>query len=103
MQVEGGKAIAATIKVTNAPLYEQILNERAVISLLGRVDDKNLDITNEYTLRPDDRSSVHLIVEDGLEVFLPLSTLIDVDKETQRLRKQGKCYVDIQFGAISTK
>ena len=62
-----------------------------MISLLGRVDDKNLLITDTWSVTSvDDRSSVHLIVEDGLEVFLPLSDLIDIEKETQRLRKQGE-------------
>lgn len=32
--------------------------------------------------------SVHVIVDDGVEVYLPLTALIDVDKEIQRLNKQ---------------
>lgn len=40
---------------------------------------------------------MHLIVEDGVEVYLPLAALIDVDKEIKRLQKQEeKLLKDIQ-------
>jgi valyl-tRNA synthetase len=31
---------------------------------------------------------VHLVVADGLEAFLPMSGLVDLDKELARLSKQ---------------
>jgi phage I-like protein len=31
---------------------------------------------------------VHLVVQDGLEAFLPMSGLVDIDKELARLSKQ---------------
>ena len=45
---------------------------------------------------------VHLVVQDGLEAFLPMSGLVDIDKELARLSKQqvrltyaDVCYADV--------
>ena len=37
------------------------------------------------------RQPVHLVVQDGLEAFLPMSGLVDLDKELARLSKQQVC------------
>jgi valyl-tRNA synthetase len=100
-KVEAGKSIAAIIKIADPALCNAMKEERAVISLLGRIDDRSLSVdltaeadaskmTTRYEDLVGDRSHVHLIVQEGVEVFLPLSALVDAEKEMQRLRKQGK-------------
>lgn len=98
--MEAGKSIAAIVKISDVNLCNAMKEERAVMSLLGRIDDRflSIDLTTEadptqisvrYEDLVGDRSHVHLIVQEGVEVFLPLSALVDAEKEMQRLRKQG--------------
>jgi len=58
-----------------------------VFAFLTRADEASLRI-----LQPDEQrqeNCLHLIVEDGLEVFLPQNALVDRDKEMQRLQRQA--------------
>lgn len=85
--VEPAKKIAAYI-VGSPEMLAVLENERAAISLLGRVDDGALSIVG--TMPASMGPSVHLIVEDGLEVYLPMSAMVDAAKELARLGKQGE-------------
>ena len=40
--------------------------------------------------------SVHLVVGDGLEVYLPLAELVDAEKEKKRLGKQRDKVVKVK-------
>jgi valyl-tRNA synthetase len=96
--VEAGKKIAAIIRVTSgapgsssAVLADLIEAERTAISLLARVDEPLLKVE---VITPEQQGKlaapagcVHLVVEEGLEAFLPLSDMIDYEKEKQRLGK----------------
>lgn len=55
----------------------------------SRLDGAKLtfgDVTGSF---PGDGKAVRLIVEDGLEAYLPLADLVDADKERERLTKQA--------------
>jgi len=58
------------------------------VALLGRIDPSLLTVVPSGTPAPTTRT-VHLVVEDGLEVLLPLAELVDREKEAARLRKQA--------------
>jgi valyl-tRNA synthetase len=88
--VEPGKKIAAFVVSSSASLATVLDAERAAISLLGRVDDAGLVIVAPGELPASLGQTVHLIVEDGLEVFLPMSALVDAAKELARLGKQAE-------------
>lgn len=90
--VEPGKKISARIVASSDTLLAELEQERAALALLGRIDANSLDISaNDGTYHGDNvKNSVHLIVEDGLEVFLPMDDLVDKDKEIQRLNKQAE-------------
>ena len=86
--VEPAKKIAAYI-VGSADMRVLLQAERAAISLLGRIDDAQLQIVSADLLPAAMGQTVHLIVEDGLEVFLPMAALVDSAKELLRLGKQA--------------
>jgi len=87
--VEPGKKIAAY--VVSSPEMQAVLEaERAAISLLGRIDDSGLKLVTTGSLPTSLGQTVHLVVEDGLEVFLPMSDLVDAAKELARLGKQAE-------------
>jgi len=85
--VEPGKKIGARVVVGEALLTE-LQGEAEAIALLARIDPALLHITSTPPASAQD--TVHLVVEDGLEVFLPLADLVDKEKETARLTKQGE-------------
>jgi len=57
-----------------------------VLETLARLDAGQVDFVDEAPGNSEE--SVHLIVAEGLEAFLPQSGLIDVAKELERLSKQ---------------
>lgn len=88
--VEPGKKIAAFVRV-NANLQPHLDAERATIALLGRVDDAQLQVVSADAELPASLGQcVHLVVEDGLEAFLPMAALVDRAKEIARLSKQAE-------------
>lgn len=86
-RVEPGKKIGARVVVGEALLAE-LQGEAEAIALLARIDPALLSITSTPPSSAHD--TVHLVVKDGLEVFLPLIDLVDTEKETARLTKQGE-------------
>jgi valyl-tRNA synthetase len=90
--VELGKKISAVIV---APEYLTIAIEGELRSLvsLARLDPASTSVYvagSEGARAASSDDSVQLIVQDGIEVYLPLSGLIDPEKERQRLTKQQK-------------
>lgn len=95
--VEPGKKISAII-VAPESLKDAIEGELRSLVSLARLD---LSSTAVYVSGSDEakaaavtEDSVQLIVQDGIEAFLPLSGLIDPDKERQRLTKQQQKLTD---------
>jgi len=88
--VEPAKKIAAYIVSSSPDMMAALRAERAAISLLGRIDDAGLQLVAPGEVPSSLGQTVHLIVQDGLEVFLPMSALVDAAKELARLGKQAE-------------
>ncbi|XP_028556333.1 valine--tRNA ligase, chloroplastic/mitochondrial 2 [Dendrobium catenatum] len=83
--VEPAKRISAFV-VGNAEVLGYVSSEKQVVALLSRLDIQNV----HFMESPPDcaKHSVHLVVGDGLETYLPLADMVDVSVETQRLIKR---------------
>jgi len=86
--VQPGKKIAANL-VVSADLMPELSNEAEAIALLARVDPTLLTISTKAPSKSADEA-VHLVVEDGLEAFLPMADFVDKEKETERLTRQAE-------------
>jgi len=90
--VEQGKKISATV-VAPVGLKEAIEAEVMSLIVLARLDPDEVAV---YEAGSDEAKAaaagdaVQLVVQDGVEAYLPLSGLIDTEKETQRLTKQSE-------------
>ena len=82
--VEPGRRVAA---IVNADGRAALFREQApIIEFLARVDGARLDIVEGLATPPP--QSVSLVVGDGVQAYLPLAGLIDLDKERERLGKE---------------
>ena len=77
-----GKKIPA-IMLVSEDLREVVANNDSYIKLLGGID--NLELRPLNGEKPENAMAA---VVTGIEVYLPLASLIDVEKETQRLSKE---------------
>ncbi len=77
-----GKKILA-IMLVNEDLREVVAHNDSYIKLLGGID--NLELRPLNGEKPENAMAA---VVTGIEVYLPLAGLIDVEKETQRLSKE---------------
>eukprot|EP00544_Gedaniella_sp_CCMP2646_P006084 CAMPEP_0202496132 /NCGR_PEP_ID=MMETSP1361-20130828/19001_1 /ASSEMBLY_ACC=CAM_ASM_000849 /TAXON_ID=210615 /ORGANISM="Staurosira complex sp., Strain CCMP2646" /LENGTH=994 /DNA_ID=CAMNT_0049127377 /DNA_START=8 /DNA_END=2992 /DNA_ORIENTATION=+ len=90
--VEPGKRISAVI-VAKGELLEALEAEAKSLVALAKLDP---DQVTFYEAGSDEakaataEESVQLVVQDGVEAYLPLSGLIDPEKERQRLEKQSE-------------
>jgi len=89
-RVEPNKKVGATVTAM-ASLAAALEVERDAIAVLARVDPNELQIVHDSrdagaAAEPD--GSVKLVVEEGLEAYVPLADLIDPVKERKRLGKQ---------------
>ncbi|CAN1227724.1 Valine--tRNA ligase, chloroplastic/mitochondrial 2 [Linum perenne] len=83
--VEPAKRISASI-VANKDVVQYIFNEKEVLALLSRLDLQNIHFS---TSPPGDANkSVHLVVSEGLEAYLPLADMVDISAEVERLSKR---------------
>ena len=87
--VEMGKKIGANLRSEDATLLRYLSEEKTSLSLLGRIDEAALSF-DALTAPVPSSQCVHLIVEDGLEAYLPLADLVDREKEIARLTKQAE-------------
>lgn len=88
--VEQGKKISATI-IASGKLYEEIKAEIKSLVLLAKLDAEQVFVYeggSEEAKSAASVESVQLVVQDGVEAYLPLSGLIDPEKEKKRLAKQ---------------
>ena len=89
--VEQGKKISATV-VASGALKELIETELKSLVLLAKLDPKEVAVFesgSEEAKAAAAVESVQLVVQDGIEVYLPLAGLIDPEKERQRLERQS--------------
>lgn len=77
-----GKKIPA-IMLVSEDLREVVAHNDSYIKLLGGID--NLELRPLNSEKPENAMAA---VVTGIEVYLPLAGLIDVEKETQRLSKE---------------
>ena len=89
--MEPGKKVAAMIQVSDPAFRAELEKERDVLALLGRIDGSKLTVGDIEGMEggKEGGSAVRLIVEDGLECYLPLADLVDAKKEKERLGKQA--------------
>nr|DAD44013.1 TPA_asm: hypothetical protein HUJ06_002243 [Nelumbo nucifera] len=83
--VEPAKRLSASI-VANNDVLQYISKEREVLALLSRLDLQHVHFTDSppgYA-----KQSVHLVAGEGLEAYLPLSDMVDISAEVQRLSKR---------------
>ena len=96
-RVEPKKLVTATVAAGGvaAGLVDVIEAERDAIATLARVEVDTfevipLDVSDGSGASGAPPNSVRLVVQDGLEAYLPLADLMDADKERARLCKQAK-------------
>ncbi|CAM9653610.1 unnamed protein product [Chrysoparadoxa australica] len=87
-KVDMGKKIAANVQVGDASLLSDLQSESAAVSLLARIDPEALTITGAQG--PPAERAAHCVVQDGLEAYLPMTGLVDTDKERERLTRQSE-------------
>jgi valyl-tRNA synthetase len=85
--VEPGKKVAALVRASPA-FKEAVEGEAAALVLLGRLDAGLLQVIG-FDAAPPSEQAVHLVIADGLDVWLPMSGLVDTEKERARLTKQA--------------
>lgn len=96
--VDAGRKISSIVRLQRPAVHALVQAERSMLVLLGRLDDAQLlvlpgssDVLGKDT--PEVAAAgacVHLVVEDGVEVYLPQAGLVDVQKERMRLGKQAE-------------
>jgi valyl-tRNA synthetase len=60
--------------------------QRGLLSFLGKVDDGQLTLTRALEEKP--RKVVSLVAAEGVEAYLPLAGLVDLEQEIARLQKE---------------
>jgi len=85
--VEAGKKVSAFLRCADAQLLNRITEEKSIISLLARIDEGKFYLQN-FDSKESVEKCAHLVIQDGIEVFLPLLSFLDKDKERARLGKQ---------------
>jgi len=91
--VELGKKIPATIAVSNPEMQSIVSEEAAVVCSLAKIDPEAFSIetvssSGEVPAALANEKTVHIVVAEGLEAWLPLSGMVDPKKELARLTKQ---------------
>lgn len=91
--VEPGKKISAVV-LAPGELYEKLAAETKSLVALARLDPDQVAVyqtgSDEAKAAIEGEESVQLVVQDGVEAYLPLSGLVDPVKERQRLTKQSE-------------
>lgn len=106
--VEPGKKISAVV-VSSGDLKLEIEKEIKSLVALARLDPEQVSVCeagSDEAKAAAAEDSVQVVVQDGVEVYLPLSGLIDPVKERARLERQStKLEKEIQklAGRLSSK
>lgn len=93
-QVEPGRKIPVTLR-TDGETASDIRAEKSVICSLAKLDPDQFDvdvIVSDSASEADqeDDMALHLYVADCLEAVIPMSGMIDFEKERKRLEKQSQ-------------
>ncbi|KAJ1287844.1 hypothetical protein BS78_02G042200 [Paspalum vaginatum] len=83
--VEPAKRISASV-VATADVLGYVSKEKQVLALLSKLDVQNVHFTESAP--GDANESVHIVADEGLEAYLPLSDMVDVSEEVKRLSKR---------------
>mmetsp|Transcript_12595 Transcript_12595/g.15856 ORF Transcript_12595/g.15856 Transcript_12595/m.15856 type:complete len:1062 (+) Transcript_12595:124-3309(+) len=90
-----GKKIGATIVARSSDTIDQFRQELDSLVLLCKLDPESVNLVLEGSDEHDalltaasSNNSVQVVIQDGVQAYLPLSDLIDPVKERQRLDKQ---------------
>ena len=89
--VEQGKKISATV-AASGHLKEAIEAELKSLIMLAKLDPDQVAVVesgSEEAKAIASADTAQLVVQEGVEVYLPLSGLVDVEKEKARLEKQS--------------
>ena len=81
--VTPGKRVPAI--VAGGGKLEMLQAQRGLLTLLAKVDDEQLTLTKALDEKP--HKAVALVAAEGVEAYLPLAGLVDLDQEISRLRK----------------
>ena len=82
-EVTPGKRVPAI--VAGAGKLGMLDAQRGLLTFLAKVDDKNLTLTEALAEKP--RQAVALVAAEGVEAYLPLAGLVDLEQEMARLHK----------------
>jgi valyl-tRNA synthetase len=82
--VEPGKRIPAFIAAGDK--RDLLTKEEDMLVYLARLDDNQLRITTSLAEKPLD--ALTMVVEGGIEIYLPLASLVDIEAERKRLRSE---------------
>lgn len=82
-EVTPGKPIPAIL--VGGDKLAMLEGQRSLLAFLGKLDSAQLTIVRALDEKP--RKAVALVVAEGVEAYLPLAGLVDLDQETARLRK----------------
>jgi valyl-tRNA synthetase len=82
--VEPGKKVSASVAAGSQ--YDMIARYQEIIVALARLDKEQLHI--EPTLAKKPEQSVAQVISGGIEIYLPLAGLIDLEAERERLHKE---------------
>uniref|UniRef100_A0A7S1VFK7 valine--tRNA ligase n=2 Tax=Grammatophora oceanica TaxID=210454 RepID=A0A7S1VFK7_9STRA len=90
--VEPGKRISAVI-VASGTLKEEIEKETKSLVSLAKLDPEKVTVveagSDEAKAALEGEEAIQLVIQDGVEAYLPLSGLIDPVKERARLDRQS--------------
>jgi valyl-tRNA synthetase len=90
--VEQGKRISATV-IASGIMKDQLTQEMKSLVSLAKLDPLKVSIfesSSDEAKAAASIESVRIVVRDGVEAYLPLSGLIDPEKERKRLEKQAE-------------
>ncbi len=81
--VTPGRRVPAV--VVGASKTEMLEAQRGLLTFLSKVDDAQLTLVRTLDEKP--RKAVALVATEGVEAYLPLAGLVDLDQEVARLEK----------------
>jgi valyl-tRNA synthetase len=81
--VTPGKPIPAIVAAGDR--LSLLASQRGLLTFLARVDDAQLTLASRLEKKP--QKAVALVSQEGVEAYLPLAGLVDLDQEITRLRK----------------
>jgi valyl-tRNA synthetase len=81
--VTPGKRVPATL--VGGDKLPMLQAQRGLLTFLGKVDDEQLDLTRSLEEKPE--KAVALVAAQGVEAYLPLAGLVDLEQEVARLQK----------------